>query len=95
MDANEGWTIEQYLEYAPRFKQLGVIMIEKSLPQTKIHDSLPYPPIAVCADESCHDTSTLKGLVGKYEMINIKLDKNKHLTEALDLKKAASNQVFK
>ena len=27
VDANEGWTIEQYVEYAPRFKELGVIML--------------------------------------------------------------------
>ena len=65
VDANEGWTIEQYVEYAPRFKELGVIMIEQPLPadQDSQLASIPHP-IAVCADESCHDTSTLKGLVG-------------------------------
>ena len=95
VDANEGWTIEQYLEYAPRFKELGVIMIEQPLPadQDSQLASIPHP-IAVCADESCHDTSTLKGLVGKYEMINIKLDKTGGLTEALELKEAASNLGF-
>ena len=95
VDANEGWTIQQYLEYAPRFKELGVMMIEQPLPadQDSQLSSIPHP-VAVCADESCHDTSTLEGLVGKYEMINIKLDKTGGLTEALELKEAASNLGF-
>ena len=95
VDANEGWTIQQYLEYAPRFKELGVMMIEQPLPadQDSQLSSIPHP-VAVCADESCHDISTLEGLVGKYEMINIKLDKTGGLTEALELKEAASNLGF-
>ena len=70
-------------------------MIEQPLPagQDSQLASIPHP-IAVCADESCQDTSTLKGLVGKYEMINIKLDKTGGLTEALELKEAASNLGF-
>jgi L-alanine-DL-glutamate epimerase-like enolase superfamily enzyme len=46
-------------------------------------------PLPVCADESCHDRTGLAGLVGKYDMINIKLDKTGGLTEALALKGAA------
>ena len=42
-------------------------------------------PIPICADESCHDCKSLDGLVGKYDMINIKLDKTGGLTEALNL----------
>ena len=95
VDANEGWTIQQYLEYAPRFKELGVMMIEQPLPADQDSQLFSIPhPVAVCADESCHDTSTLEGLVGKYEMINIKLDKTGGLTEALELKEAASNLGF-
>ena len=40
-------------------------------------------PIAVCADESVHDRASLAGLVGKYDAVNIKLDKTGGLTEAL------------
>ena len=93
VDANEGWTIEQYLEYAPQFKELGVEMIEQPLPSTDdeqlrgVDRSIP-----VCADESCHDRATLKSLVGKYDMINIKLDKTGGLTEALNLRDAALKQ---
>lgn len=93
VDANEGWTIEQYLEYAPQFKELGVEMIEQPLPSTDDEQlSGVDRPIPVCADESCHDRTTLKSLVGKYDMINIKLDKTGGLTEALNLRDAALKQ---
>ena len=93
VDANEGWTIEQYLEYAPQFKELGVEMIEQPLPSTDDEQlSGVDRPIPVCADESCHDRATLPALVGKYDMINIKLDKTGGLTEALNLRDAALKQ---
>ena len=46
-------------------------------------------PLPVCADESCHDRASLPSLKGKYDMVNIKLDKTGGLTEALALKDAA------
>ena len=46
-------------------------------------------PIAVCADESVHDRASLDQLIGKYDAINIKLDKTGGLTEALELARAA------
>jgi L-alanine-DL-glutamate epimerase-like enolase superfamily enzyme len=45
--------------------------------------------VPVCADESCHDTSTLSELGTRNEAINIKLDKTGGLTEALRLRDAA------
>jgi L-alanine-DL-glutamate epimerase-like enolase superfamily enzyme len=93
VDANEGWSIEQYLEYAPQFKDLGVEMIEQPLPSTYDEQLRGVErPIPVCADESCHDSATLPALVGKYDMINIKLDKTGGLTEALNLRDAALKQ---
>jgi L-alanine-DL-glutamate epimerase-like enolase superfamily enzyme len=93
VDANEGWSIEQYLEYAPQFKDLGVEMIEQPLPSTDDeHLRGVERPIPICADESCHDSATLPALVGKYDMINIKLDKTGGLTEALNLRDAALKQ---
>jgi L-alanine-DL-glutamate epimerase-like enolase superfamily enzyme len=46
-------------------------------------------PLPVCADESCHDRASLPALAGRYDMINIKLDKTGGLTEALLLRDAA------
>tara|TARA_B100001123_G_C15307820_1_gene1023290 strand:+ start:1667 stop:2545 length:879 start_codon:yes stop_codon:yes gene_type:complete len=95
VDANEGWSIDQYVEYAPKFRDLGVEMIEQPLPAAKDDDLASIDrPIPVCADESCHDTDTLEGLIGKYDMINIKLDKSGGLTEALRLKEAALHLGF-
>src|SRR3546814_14387728 len=51
-------------------------------------------PVPVCADESCHDTATLAGLKGRYDMVNIKLDKTGGLTEALKLKRAAEAEGY-
>jgi len=71
-------------------QKLGVEMIEQPLPagDDAILASLPRP-IPICADESCHDSSTLHELIGRYEMINIKLDKTGGLTEALILREQA------
>ena len=43
----------------------------------------------LCADESCHDRASLPALKGKYDVVNIKLDKTGGLTEALALRDAA------
>ncbi|MFX4315343.1 L-Ala-D/L-Glu epimerase, partial [Enterobacter sp. 63] len=51
-------------------------------------------PLPVCADESCHTRESLVGLKGRYEMVNIKLDKTGGLTEALALAKEARAQGF-
>ena len=49
-----------------------------------VHELAAIPhPIPVCADESVHDRASLAGLVGKYDAVNIKLDKTGGLTEAL------------
>ena len=90
VDANEGWDETLYRELVPALQKLGVEMIEQPLPagQDQILASLPRP-IPICADESCHDSSTLHELIGRYDMINIKLDKTGGLTEALELRKQA------
>ncbi len=51
-------------------------------------------PVTVCADESCHDSASLGTLGGRYDMVNIKLDKTGGLTEALRLKAAAEAQGY-
>jgi len=95
VDANEGWSVEAYQELAPVLKKLGVEMVEQPMPagsDNALGDLERVLP--VCADESCHDRASLAGLVGKYDMINIKLDKTGGLTEALALKEAAIAQDF-
>ena len=90
VDANEGWTADVYSELAPHMLRLGVKMVEQPLPAGQ-DDMLAEiaRPLPVCADESCHDRASLSALRGKYDLINIKLDKTGGLTEALALRDEA------
>jgi L-alanine-DL-glutamate epimerase-like enolase superfamily enzyme len=93
LDANEAWTEALYNALIPELVALNVAMIEQPFPadSDEILDTLARP-IPICADESCHDRQSLKSIVGRYDMINIKLDKTGGLTEALALKEEALNQ---
>ena len=90
VDANEGWTADIYREMAPVLVRLGVEMVEQPLPASDDDALLEIERVLpVCADESCHDRKSLPALKGKYDMINIKLDKTGGLTEAIKLREAA------
>ena len=90
VDANEGWTADSYASLAPDLARLGVALVEQPLTAAE-DDALRgiERPIPVCADESCHDRASLAAMAGKYDLINIKLDKTGGLTEALALRSAA------
>ncbi|MFN0115233.1 MAG: N-acetyl-D-Glu racemase DgcA [Paracoccaceae bacterium] len=95
VDANEGWTARTYTDLAPHLVRLGVALVEQPLPAAA--DAMLAEiarPLPVCADESCHDRASLPGLKGKYDMVNIKLDKTGGLTEALALRDAARAAGF-
>ena len=95
VDANEGWSERQFIELSPRLAEFGVELIEQPLPAGDDDALLGVPhPIPVCADESCHTAADLDRLAGKYEAINIKLDKTGGLTEALSLAAAARERGF-
>ena len=68
----------------PPLHAAGVELIEQPLPlgQDVLLDGL-RSPIPLAADESCTDAASLSGLAGRYQMVNIKLDKCGGLTEAL------------
>ncbi len=90
IDANEGWSAEVYADLAPHLVRLGVALVEQPLPAGNDEALIGMDrPVPVCADESCHDRSSLSKLKGKYDVVNIKLDKTGGLTEALELKKEA------
>jgi L-alanine-DL-glutamate epimerase-like enolase superfamily enzyme len=95
VDANEGWTPAHLETLAPVLATLGVELIEQPLPagDDGALAELPHP-IPVCADESCHVAADLDRLVGKYDAVNIKLDKTGGLTEALKLAAAARERGF-
>ncbi|MBU0644483.1 MAG: dipeptide epimerase [Alphaproteobacteria bacterium] len=95
VDANEGWSAEVYSDLAPHLVRLGVQLVEQPLPAGQ-DDMLAEiaRPLPVCADESCHDRASLPDLKGKYDVINIKLDKTGGLTEALELRSAARAEGY-
>jgi len=95
VDANEGWSAEVYAKLAPHLQRLGVSLVEQPLPAGE-DDALSgmERPIPLCADESCHDRASLPALKGKYDIVNIKLDKTGGLTEALALRDAARAEGY-
>ncbi len=96
VDANEGWTTEIYADLAPHLQRIGVALVEQPLPAGADEALAEIArPIPVCADESCHDRASLADLAGKYDMINIKLDKTGGLTEALALRDLARAQGYR
>ncbi|WP_147110338.1 N-acetyl-D-Glu racemase DgcA [Tateyamaria sp. syn59] len=95
VDANEGWSAEVYADLAPHLVRLGVQMVEQPLPAGDDEALIGLErPVPVCADESCHDRSDLPALKGKYDMLNIKVDKTGGLTEALALRDAARAEGY-
>ncbi len=95
VDANESRHSEGLAARCQLLADLGVAMLEQPLPadddsalENFVH------PLPICADESCHTRESLPRLRGRYEMINIKLDKTGGLTEALALAGEAERQEF-
>ena len=95
IDANEGWSAEVYADLAPHLVRLGVELVEQPLPAADDEALIGMErPVPVCADESCHDRASLPHLKGKYDVVNIKLDKTGGLTEALALRDAARAEGY-
>jgi L-Ala-D/L-Glu epimerase len=95
VDANEGWTPEVYRNLVPHLVRLGVAVVEQPFPagQDDMLADLPRP-IPVCADESCFDRTSLADLRGKYDLVNLKLDKTGGLTEGLLTRDLARKMGF-
>ena len=90
VDANEAWDETNCERLIGACAEAGVALIEQPLRAGR-DDMLARIPRAVpiCADESLHDLGTLASVLGKYDVVNIKLDKTGGLTEALALSRAA------
>ena len=86
VDANESWRAHLLAQNLAACEAADVALIEQPLPagEDAILDEV-RSPIPLCADESVHDRASLEYLAGRYQAINIKLDKTGGLTEALAL----------
>lgn len=90
LDANEGWTEDNLAHHFAVCVEANIALIEQPLPAGR--DSFLETiarPVKVCADESVHNTEDLAHLAGRYDAVNIKLDKTGGLTEALRMRDAA------
>ena len=86
VDANQAWTLELLHELLPHLQAAGVELVEQPLARGQDAGLLGCAsPIPLAADESCTDRASLAHLVGRYQFVNIKLDKCGGLTEGLAL----------
>jgi L-alanine-DL-glutamate epimerase-like enolase superfamily enzyme len=95
VDANEGWTDDNLVQNLAACAAAGVTLIEQPLPAER--DAMlarMQRPLPICADESVHDRGSLVALVGKYDAVNIKLDKTGGLTEAFAMAADAEQLGF-
>ena len=95
VDANEGWNAGNLAANLAACARAGVVLVEQPLPDGR-DDALAMMarPIPVCADESAHDRRSLAALAGKYDAVNVKLDKTGGLTEALAMARDAERRGF-
>ncbi len=95
-DANEAWDEANFAQNMAACVAAGVEMIEQPLPAGR-DEALArlLRPLPICADESIHGLASLSHLAGKYDAVNIKLDKTGGLTEALALAQAARKTGLK
>jgi len=88
-DANEAWTPELLPALMAVAAETRIELIEQPLPAGADAALAGPRSVPVCADESVHDRAGLDALAGRYDAVNIKLDKTGGLTEALALQQQA------
>lgn len=90
VDPNEGWTFDILRDLKPLLADLPIALVEQPLPADADQALDGWdPPFTVCADESVHVGGDLAALRGRYQAVNLKLDKTGGLTEAAAMLKAA------
>ena len=86
VDANQSWSRGLLERLWPQLQALRVELIEQPLARgddASLEGLATGVPLA--ADESCTDRGSLPALMGRYQYVNVKLDKCGGLTEALAL----------
>lgn len=90
VDPNESWTRRILEAMAEPISRLPVVMVEQPLPAEAdaALDGLDYPA-PICADEAVHTAADVARVAGRYQVVNVKLDKAGGLTEALAMAERA------
>lgn len=90
VDANEAWDMAMLRQYLPLMAAHRISLIEQPLPAGEDRGLETIERLVpICADESCHVAQDVQALKGRYDAVNIKLDKTGGLSGALRLEKAA------
>ena len=96
VDANESWSSTSLAALAPRMAELDVALIEQPLPSGADEALLEFrSPVPLCADESTQDAACLSALKGRYDYVNIKLDKTGGVRNALSAAREAREAGLK
>ncbi|MBV9331307.1 MAG: dipeptide epimerase, partial [Alphaproteobacteria bacterium] len=95
VDANEAWTADNLAQNLAACADAGMTLVEQPLPADRDEDLRSHKHIIpICADESVHGRASLAALEGKYDAVNIKLDKTGGLAEALAMAADAQRMGF-
>jgi L-alanine-DL-glutamate epimerase-like enolase superfamily enzyme len=95
VDPNEGWDLHLLDSLQPVLADLHIDVLEQPIPASDDAALEGYAPaVAVMADEAAHTAGDLEALRGKYQAVNIKLDKAGGLTEALAMLERAQALGF-
>jgi L-alanine-DL-glutamate epimerase-like enolase superfamily enzyme len=95
IDANQSWDRQCFEKFEASLIELDISLLEQPFPVGQDVCLAGYHgPLKIAADESVHTSADLPELVGKYDVINIKLDKTGGLTEALHLARRSLEMGF-
>ncbi len=95
VDANEAWSVENCVANLRACADVRVTLIEQPFPAGEDEILRDIPHVApICADECLHTLDDLDALTGKYDAVNVKLDKTGGLTEACRLVAEARNRGY-
>ena len=95
VDPNQAWSVSMLKTVAPQLADLGVVLLEQPI---RVGDESGLDgyrcPVPIAADELINDAFDLEKAKGRFDVINIKLDKAGGLTESLRMAKIARSIGF-
>jgi L-Ala-D/L-Glu epimerase len=90
VDANQGYTVQDMDRLLTTLVDCDVALLEQPIRRGNESDLDGFTsPIPIAADESALTLADVPGLVGRFNVVNIKLDKCGGLTEALAIAREA------
>ncbi len=95
VDANQSWSVDALKAHAAALAADGVVLLEQPIPVGAEAGLDGYRcPIPIAADELINGVADLSRARGRFDVINVKLDKTGGLTWALDLAAEARARGF-